>query len=196
MALFFRNKQGFNSKVMTISSACLVIVLLGMPALAWAQEQHRHQPDPAECRKLTPDLKAVVTTMEGPGRKVQAQANRAEINPLSPVLERLDVVLHPADQVSLIAAPKSEKKPEGQTFAGLLAFSVPQDGDYRVSSDTALWIDVLDGGKALERTKLNRRMPCGRVHKSLGFSLRAGLTYWLQLSGNQKQEVHVIITSD
>jgi len=182
---------------MTIRSACLVIVLLGMPALAWAQEQHRHQPDPAECRKLTPDLKAVVTTMEGPGRKVQAQANRAEINPLSPVLERLDVVLHPADQVSLIAAAKSEKKPEAApTFAGLLVFSVSRDGMYRVSADTALWIDVLDGDTTLERTQLNRRLGCGRVHKSLGFSLRAGVTYWLQLSGNKKEEAHVIITSD
>ena len=134
--------------------------------------------------------------MDGPGRKVEALVDRAEMSALSTVLQRLDIALHPTDRVALLATPKSEKENAVQTFAGLLSFSVPQDGNYRVSADSALWIDVLDGDKALERTKLNRRMQCGRVHKSLGFILKAGTNYWLQLSGSKVQEVHVLITSE
>ncbi len=163
---------------------------------ALGQVPHQHQSDPAECANLPPDLKAVVAAMEGPGRKLEAMTTLAEMSPLTPALQRLDVALHQADRVSLSATPKTEKKDEGQTFAGLLAFSVPQDGSYRVSADTALWIDVLDEDKALERTKLNRRMQCGHVHKSIGFALKAGVTYWLQLSGSKTRETHVMITAE
>ena len=181
---------------MKMSSTCLVAVLLGMPVLASGQEQHQHQADPAECAKLPQDLKAVVAAMDGSGRKLESLATRSEMSPLAPALQRLDVALHPADRVSLTATPKTEKKAEGQTFAGFLAFSVPHDGNYRVSADTAAWIDVLDGDRVLERTKLNRRVQCGRVHKSIGFALKAGVTYWLQLSGSKTREVQLMITSE
>ncbi len=181
---------------MRMSRACLIVVLLGMPALALGQQQHPHQPDPAECATLPQDLKAVVAAMDASGEKLDALVKRGEMTVLSPALQRLDVALHPTDHVSLTAMPKTEKKAEGQTFAGLLAFSVPRDGDYRVSADTTVWIDVLDGDRALERTKLNRRMQCGHVHKSLGFTLKAGVTYWLQLSGSRGQEARVLITSE
>lgn len=165
------------------------------PVPTLGQEPHQHQADPAECSKLPQDLKAVVEAMDKPGRTLGALATRAEMSPLAPAVQRLDVVLHQADRVSLIATPKTEKV-EGQTFAGLLTFSVPQDGNYRVSSDTAFWIDVLDGDKALERAKLNRRMQCGRVHKSIGFALKAGVIYWLQLSSSKTRGVQVMITSE
>jgi hypothetical protein len=181
---------------MKLRNTYLVVVLLGVPALAFGQEPHQHQSDPAECAKLPQDLKAVVAAMDGSGRKLDALTARGEMKPLSPALQRLDVVLHPTDQVSLLAIPKTEMKAEGQTFTGLLAFSVPADGNYRVSADSAVWIDVLDGDRALERTKLNRRVQCGHVHKSIGFTLKGGTTYWLQLSGSKTPEAHVMITAD
>lgn len=175
---------------------CLVALLLSVPVLASGQADHPHQADAAECAKLPAELKAVVAAMDGPGKKLDALMKRGEMAALSPVLQRLDVTLHPTEHVSLMATPKSEKKAEGPTFAGLLAFSVPRDGEYRVSVDSALWIDVLDGDKVLERTKLNRRMQCGRVHKSLGFALKAGVNYWLQLSSSKVPEVRVVLTSE
>lgn len=183
---------------MSICNICLIfllgILLLGMPLLTLGQE-HQHGSDPLECTKLPADLKAIVTVMDGPGGKLEAQAVRAEMSPLSPALTRLDVALHPTNRVSLAATSKTAEKVEG-TFAGLLLFTVPQDGNYRVSSDTALWIDVLDQDNAVERTQLNRRIQCGRVHKSLGFGLKAGVKYWLQLSGSKAREVQVMITTE
>ena len=178
---------------MSICNICLIF-LLGMPFLTFGQE-HQHRSDPLECTKLPPDLKAVVTAMEDSGRKLEAQIARAEMSPLSPALTRLDVALHPTKRVSLTATAKTAEKVEG-TFAGLLLFTVPQDGSYRVSSDTALGIDVLDQDKALERSVLNRRIQCGRVHKSLGFGLKAGVKYWLQLSGSTTREVQVMISPE
>ena len=178
---------------MSISNICLIFIL-GMPLLTFGQE-HQHRSDPIECTKLPPDLKAIVTVMDGPGSKLEAQVARAERSPLSPALQRLEVALHPTNRVSLTAASKTAEKVEG-AFAGFLLFTVPQDGNYRVSSDTALWIDVLDQDKALERTTLNRRIQCGRVHKSIRFGLKGGVKYWLQLSGSKTREVQVMITPE
>jgi hypothetical protein len=180
-----------------MKSAILVaiVILAGKPVLASAQMPHGHQSDSAECASLPADLKAVVAAMENPGRILEALATRADMPPLTPATKRLDIMLQPADGVSLIATPKAEKT-DGKTFAGFVLFSLPNDGNYRVSSKTALWIDVLDGDKALKRAKLDRRMSCGRVHKSLGFVLKAGVNYWLQLSGSKGQEAHLMITSE
>jgi hypothetical protein len=174
----------------------LVVILVSMPVLAFGQEQHQHQSDQAECAKLTTDLKAVVSAMEGPGLPVEALPSRSAMEPLAPALQRLDVTLHPADRVALTATSKTEKRGEVPTFAGLLVFSVPRDGNYRVSADGALWLDVLEGDKVLERRKLDRRIQCGHVHKSLGFALTAGVMYWLQLSGSKVQEVRLLLSSE
>ena len=68
--------------------------------------------------------------------------------------------------------------------------------EYRVSVDSTAWIDVLDGDMVVERTKLNRRMQCGHVHKSLGFTLKTGVNYWLQLSSSKAPEVHLVLTPE
>jgi len=134
--------------------------------------------------------------MDGPGTKLDAMMKRGDMTALSQDLQRLDVVLHPSDHILLTATPKAEQKSEGQTFAGYVAFSVPHDGVYRVSVDTTVWIDVLDGDQIVERTKLNRRMQCGHVHKSLGFTLNTGVNYWLQLSSSKAFEVHLVLTPE
>ena len=172
----------------------LSLLLLAVPLLVSGQEDHQHQSDPDECAKLPAELKLVVAAMDGPGKKLDAMMKRGEMTALSPALQRLDVVLHPSDHILLTAPAKSEQKSEGQTFAGYVAFSVPHDGEYRVSVDTTVWIDVLDGDKIVERTKLNRRMQCGHVHKSLGFTLNTGVNYWLQLSSSKAPEVHLVLT--
>jgi hypothetical protein len=174
----------------------LGLLLLAVPLLVSGQEDHKHQSDPDECAKLPAQLKLVLAAMDGPGKKLDAIMKRGEMTALSPALQRLDVVLHPSDHVLLTATSKSEKKSEGQTFAGYVAFSVPHDGEYRVSVDTTAWIDVLDGDMVVERTKLNRRMQCGHVHKSLGFTLKTGVNYWLQLSFSKAPEVHLVLTPE
>jgi len=174
----------------------LGLLLLAVPLLVSGQEDHKHQSDPDECAQLPAPLKLVVAAMNGPGIKLDAMMKRGEMNALSPALQRFDVVLHPSDHILLTVTPKAEKKSEGQNFAGYVAFSVPHDGEYRVSVDSTAWIDVLDGDVVVERTKLNRRMQCGHVHKSLGFTLKTGVNYWLQLSSSKAPEVHLVLTPE
>ena len=105
------------------------------------------------------------------------------------------MTLHPAERVSLPAKP-AEGPEATASFAGLVPISVPRDGVYRISVSTHLWFELLNGDTKLQRIRLEPRLHCGAVQKSLGFPLKAGVTYWLQLSGSKTQEVHVVITAE
>ena len=67
---------------------------------------------------------------------------------------------------------------------------------YRISVSTHLWLEVLDSDTKLQRIRLDPSLHCGAIQKSLGFPLKTGVTYWLQLSGNKTQEVRVMITPE
>jgi len=158
------------------------------------QQTAQHPTGHDECANLPSNSAAVVSAMAKPGTKVNAQATRGPAAALTPAAERFEVTLHPAERVSLLAKP-AESEPAA-TFAGLLPISVPRDGVYRISLSTHLWLEMLNGDTKLERIRLDPRLHCGTVQKSLGFPLKAGVKYWLQLSGNKSPEVHMVITTE
>ena len=155
----------------------------------------QHPSEHDECALLSPRLTAVVSAMAKPGAKVDAVAARGPMAALTPAAERFDVTLHPAERVSLPAKP-AEGPEAAASFAGLVPISVHRDGVYRISISTHLWLEVLNGDSKLQRIRLEPRFHCGAVQKSLGFALKPGVTYWLQLSGSKTREVHVVITAE
>jgi molybdate transport system substrate-binding protein len=159
------------------------------------QQTAQHPTGHDECANLPANSAAVVSAMAKPGTKVNAQAARGPAAALTPAAERFEITLHPVERVSLPAKP-AEGPETTAGFAGLLPISVPRDGVFRISLSTHLWLEMLDGDTKLERIRLAPRLHCGTVQKSLGFPLKAGVKYWLQLSGNKSQEVHMVITSE
>ncbi len=156
------------------------------------EQSARHRADHDECTNLSSSLAAVVSAMAKPGMKVNALAARGPMTALAPGAARFDITLHPTDRVQLLNKPAENPEP----FAGLVPISVPRAGVYRISVSTHLWLEVFDGDARLQRVRLEPRLHCGTVQKSIGFELKPGKTYWLQLSGNKSPEVHAIITSD
>ncbi len=148
--------------------------------------------DHDECGKLPSSLAAVVSAMSKAGTKVSALAAKGSMTPLAAGADRFDVALSPADRVQLLNKPSESPEP----FAGLVAVSVPRAGLYRISVSTHLWLEVFDGDTRLQRVRLEPRLHCGAVQKSLGYELRPERTYWLQLSGNKSPEVLVMITPE
>ena len=159
------------------------------------EQSVQHPSDHDECANLSSSLVAVVSAMAKPGTKVNALAAREPMPALMPAAERFEVMLHPEARVSLPAKP-TESPETAASFAGLLPISVLRDGIYRISVSTHLWLEVLSGDAKLQRVRLEPRLHCGAVQKSLGFPLKAGVNYWLQLSGNKSQEMYVIITPE
>ena len=79
-------------------------------------------------------------------------------------------------------------------MAGLLAFTVPAVGRYRVSITTGHWIDAVDAGEVLTSVDFQGRRGCPLVHKIVEFDLRAGRELVLQFAGGSAGETGLVIT--
>lgn len=162
-----------------------------------AQMDHTHSPATAEdCNKLSPALQAVVVAMDTAGSKVEAVAKPEIMQAVEPSGQKLEVALRPLSEVAIITGKTKPSDSLDKVFGGFVRLGVPADGMYRISADTTLWIEVIDGEKPIERVRITPPLHCGRIHKSLGFPLRRERSYWLELSGSKSPDVAVIITQE
>ena len=194
---------------LVLFTLCLVLA----PMTVSAEMDHTHSPATAEdCTKLSPELQAVVPAMDGPGLKIEA-LSRPESSPaVEPGIHKLEVALRPLSGVSLLGkenlsrqtlGPESamveKTKPSENVeniFGGFVRLTVSKDGLYRISADSPIWIEVIDGEKPIERVRTVPRLRCGRIHKSLGFPLKQERSYWLEISGSKRPDVAVLITEE
>lgn len=132
--------------------------------------------------------------MEGPALTLAALADRGAMASLSPALQALSVVLHPAERVHIPVVPKSGGEPQ-EAYAGLLVFSVPKDGAYRISSNSPILFKVVGSRGTVGSHAFEIRSGCGKIFKSFTFQLQAGATYWLELAANIR-EAKVVISPE
>jgi hypothetical protein len=187
--------------------------LLLVPVTVSAQMDHTHSPTTAEdCTKLSPGLQAVVAAMDGTGSSIKALPKPEGTLTVEPGIHKLEVALQPLSGVSLVGkeslsrqtieregAVAGETKPSENAvnlFGGFVRLTVPKDGMYRISADSPIWIEVIDGEKPIERVRTVPRLRCGRIHKSLGFPLKRDRSYWLEISGSKRSEVAMLITEE
>ena len=187
--------------------------LLLVPMTLSAQMDHTHSPTTAEdCTKLSPELQAVVAAMDRLGSRVEALSKPESAPAVEPGIHKLEVALRPLSEVGLVgkeslsrqtlrregAMAENTKPTENveNLFGGFVRLTVPKDGMYRISADSPIWIEVIDGEKPIERIRIAPRLRCGRIHKSLGFPLTRARSYWLELSGSTCPDVAVLITEE
>lgn len=188
-------------------------LLLLVPVTVSAQTDHTHSPASTEdCTKLSPELQAAVAAMDEPGGKIEALAKPESSLAIEPGIHKLEVALRPLSEVELVGKENLSRQtlgPEGamaekikprenveNLFGGFVRLTVPKDGMYRVSVDSPIWIEVIDGKTPIERVRTTPRLHCGRIHKSLGFPLKRERSYWLEVSGSKHPEVAVLITEE
>ena len=187
--------------------------LLLIPMMASAQMDHTHTPGPGEeCSKLSPEFQAIVSEMDGPGSWIEASPKPENTPALQPGIHKLDVALRPLSEVWLVGKESISRHSQGaegtmanktepsekvdNLFGGFVLLNVPRDGLYRISTDSTLWIEIIDEGKPIERVKITPRLHCGRIHKSLGFRLKRERSYWLEMSGGKHSHVMVLMTEE
>ncbi len=182
---------------MDLADSYRVAVYSAVPLTVSAQTDHTHSPATAEdCTKLSPALQAVIAAMDTAGSKVEALPKPEIMPAVEPGRQKLEVALQPLSAVGLIAGKMKPGESLENVFGGFVRLTVPKDGMYRISADSTLWIEVIDGEKPIERVRITPRLHCGRIHKSLGFPLKRERSYWLELSGSKRPDVAVIITEE
>ncbi|WP_132998793.1 hypothetical protein [Luteimonas arsenica] len=178
---------------MPVRPSLLLSILLAASAAVAADAPAAVDALPRECGAFAWDVSNELAVLQSPstagvaGMGGDADAVRIELD------TRYDMRLHPQGAVTLAARPA--KAPADDAVAGLLVFQVPVDGRYRVSLDTAHWVDVVDGGEIVASTGHEGRHGCPLLRKVVEFDLAAGRDLVLQVLGGAGSETSVLITA-
>jgi hypothetical protein len=101
--------------------------------------------------------------------------------------------LAPQSAVSFAAAPGKQSAPDG-AYAGLAVLQLAAAGDYRVSVDAPVWIDVAADGKLAAVEDYQGLHSCDAPHKIVAFKLAGASRFVLQLSGAPKAAIRLTVT--
>ena len=173
-------------------------IVISLPTLAaLAQTEHIHPPGASDnCSTLPAPLQVIVATMEAPGVTVQVAEQRGQAPAVEPGMKRVELVLQPMSAVQSVAGKVRAGDNPDIVFGGFIRLRTPADGLYRISADSIVWLDVLDGDQPRERARDTSRLHCGKIQKSLGFALARGHSYWIELSASKRREVSLIISPE
>jgi hypothetical protein len=93
------------------------------------------------------------------------------------------------------AVPPSKKVPIEGGYAAVANLLVSAASVYRVSGDSAFWIDVIAAGNLLESKDYQGRIGCSSPHKIVEFELPASVPILLEFSSAGSREIRVSITA-
>src|SRR5215510_5528751 len=174
---------------------CFLLVIL--PVVSLAQMEFGRQGEQEDCYSLPESLQTIVEAMDEPGQNVKALAARDKRVALIPMVQRVNVTLLPVGEVSLKEVRSRRMDGSSGPFAGLLAFTVPRDGVYRISLGARTWIAVLESEREVPRVRpVHRLHRCGRIHKSNEFELKKESVYWIELSGSEVSTIPLLISPE
>lgn len=131
------------------------------------------------CAQYALDIREELAAMKEMPRRVTSLTERGVIPPIGPSRQPLSVTLHHSGSVALTTVPRREGP-----NAGLIPVVIPEDGRYRVSADSAIWIEVVRGSVRVEPVRFEMQTGCAALFKVVEYQLPQGVDYWIELSGN------------
>lgn len=112
-----------------------------------------------------------------------------------PLAQLATVSLPVQDTVDYRLPPAKLKLADG-AHGGLLRFTVPKDGEYRIALSSAHWVDVVDDATLLPSLDFHGASGCAAPRKLVRYRLPAGRPLLLQLSGAVDATVSVTVTPE
>jgi hypothetical protein len=152
-----------------------------------------HAHDTAGCEAYTWDLARELAALRAPPKNVDARVRLPLKRRWLAIGKHYTATLVPQPSV-VFASPPARARDPGNASAGLLFFRSGKAGRYRISLASRHWIDVLDGGTAIDSVGHEGKAGCALLHKVVEFELPANRALTLQLSGADSKDVHLVIT--
>ncbi len=145
---------------------------------------------PQQCDDIPEIVRPAYLQWSAPATRLAMIGAARAAEPIA-VGTRTNATLVPSAQIAF--AVRDEGKRVG--FGGSATFSVQAAGQYEVFSTQRGWIDiaVADSGELLASVRSDRWLGCAGVNKNLGFMLKPGVRYQLQLSEMVREDVGVLI---
>lgn len=100
------------------------------------------------------------------------------------------VALRPVEETQFLVQP--ERFPDPDVQAGLLGFTAPLEGTYRVSLGMGAWVDLVNGDELVASAAFGHGPGCDGVAKVVEFALQPG-DYAIQISGNPEATIDVMV---
>lgn len=144
------------------------------------------------CEAFTWNLTAELAAMRTTATPIQAapavsSAGRLQIG------KHYSLTLLPQSEVTF-AKPPARPPRADKPMAGLVRFTPPIAGKYRIGLTTSHWIDVLDGDTAIDSSAHQGQKNCELLHKVVEFELAAGKSLTLQISGQDAATIDLVIS--
>lgn len=92
------------------------------------------------------------------------------------------------------ALPPGKSVPAADAYAGLVALKLAAPGNYRVSVDVPLWIDVVANGKLEAPVDYQGQQQCSAPHKIVEFDLSDASQFVVQISSSNTTNVRLTVT--
>lgn len=106
---------------------------------------------------------------------------------------RYDMTLRSHEAVQFVTAPEKDRGGPGKS-SGLLKFTPKDDGLYRISASTGLWIDLVHFGARVPSDAFQMQTKCESIFKSVAFRLKGGQPHIIQLNGSPLKMAGLLIT--
>jgi hypothetical protein len=103
--------------------------------------------------------------------------------------------LKPQSQINYPTSPGKKAFNPGETYGGLVRFTVSTGGVYRVALDQSAWVDLIANDAVVQARDSQGRPGCDSPHKIVEFLLPARLPLILQLSGSRSPTVKLTVTA-
>lgn len=155
--------------------------------------QSRGQAQGQGCHDFAWDVHQERALFAGEAHSVQGGTTAAATPTVRP--DRLYTVqLAPQPQVRYVTAPGKVALSDG-AYGGMVKFTVPHSGSYRVSLDAPFWIDVVADGRLLGTEDFSGQRGCANPRKIVIFKMPAGQQLWLQISGAHHAQAQFTVTA-
>lgn len=160
-------------------------------------DEHALHPRPMEemqgdCSNYQWDMSQEFALWEQETTAITASSSEDEA-PAIGLATRYTVALHPHDSVAFLATPEKDRGGKDR-FSGLLSFEIPEDGLYRISASSGVWIDAVVNGSVIKSTSFEMQTKCTTVFKSVAYRLWGGDAALLQFNGSRSTTVDIAIT--
>lgn len=144
------------------------------------------------CGNYTADLSNEMRLMTAETVDVKAGTDAGNA-PMGAVGRAMEVHLASQAAVHLAAAPAQDRG-GAERKAGLVGFEKLEAGDWRVSVDRFVWIDLVRAGELLESGAFQMESECPALFKTVVFHVPEATPVVLELTGASDQAVRVLLT--
>lgn len=147
-----------------------------------------------DCKSYKFDLSKPLNNKATPISSIGSSVAYMEVVDL-PLDQWVELLLLEQDQVSFLEKPKKEFKKDG--FGAMAAFKPKKSGKYYIAADNKVWIDFVDGKskKSVEPAFFEMQPKCENIFKVIGYELKEGERYIVQLSSNPKGKIKIYMGS-